>query len=204
MNCRFMIQFSQTPIFYYWYCSVHSVEFFSTASLNRDAGLERDAALIAMRCFGARRGAPRRYKDLLHQHDYAGEHHREGENPIGCVHMVGRWAGESLRKPQRPRPYSRALAGIPLRVASRSWCHQSQRNVLKRDAAHHVATNALPPYAHERPTATVCAYHAPRMPPTYGAPTVFTTMPHAALDREGSCKKGEHSLRSASPLPRAQ
>jgi len=57
MNCRFMIQFSQTPIFYYWYCSVHSVEFFSTASLNRDAGLERDAALIAMRCFGARRGA---------------------------------------------------------------------------------------------------------------------------------------------------
>ena len=44
MNCRFMIQFSQTPIFYYWYCSVHSVEFFSTASLNRDAGLERDAA----------------------------------------------------------------------------------------------------------------------------------------------------------------
>ena len=73
-----MIQFSQTPIFYYWYCSVHSVEFFSTASLNRDAGLERDAALIAMRCFGAQRGAPRRYKDLLHQHDYAGEHHREG------------------------------------------------------------------------------------------------------------------------------
>ena len=62
MNCRFMIQFSQTPIFYYWYCSVHSVEFFSTASLNRDAGLERDAALIAMRCFGARRGAPRRYQ----------------------------------------------------------------------------------------------------------------------------------------------
>ena len=110
MNCRFMIQFSQTPIFYYWYCSVHSVEFFSTASLNRDAGLERDAALIAMRCFGARRGpnrdavfwsATRRYKDLLHQHDYAGEHHREGGNPIGCVHMVDRWAGESLRKPQR-------------------------------------------------------------------------------------------------------
>ena len=29
-----------------------------------------------------------------------------------------------------------------------------------RDAARHVATNALPPYAHARPTATVCAYHA--------------------------------------------
>lgn len=86
MNCRFMIQFSQTPIFYYWYCSVHSVEFFSTASPNRDAVFW---------------SATRRYKDLLHQHDYAGEHHREGGNPIGCVHMVDRWAGESLRKPQR-------------------------------------------------------------------------------------------------------
>ena len=121
-----------------------------------------------------------------------------------CAAGDGRWAGESSRKPRRPRPYSRALAGIPLRVASRSWCHQSQRNVLKRDASHHVATNALPPYAHERPAATVCAYHVPRMPPTYGVPTVFTTMRYAALDREGSCKKGEHSLRSASPLPRAQ
>ena len=34
-----------------------------------------------------------------------------------------------------------------------------------RDAARHVATNALPPYAHARPTATVCAYHATPHPP---------------------------------------
>ena len=32
--------------------------------------------------------------------------------------------------------------------------------IFNRDAARHVATNALPPYAHARPTATVCAYHA--------------------------------------------
>ena len=37
-----------------------------------------------------------------------------------------------------------------------------------RDAARHVATNALPPYAHARPSATVCAYHA-----THGDPGFY-------------------------------
>jgi|GEM_PF-6916712 len=32
----------------------------------------------------------------------------------------------------------------------------------------------------KRPTATVCAYHSPRMSSTYGDPTVFATMRHAA------------------------
>ena len=30
-----------------------------------------------------------------------------------------------------------------------------------------------PPYAHARPSATVCAYHTPRIPPTYGRPYDF-------------------------------
>ena len=34
-----------------------------------------------------------------------------------------------------------------------------------RGAVRCVATNALPPYAHARPSATVCAYHATRIPP---------------------------------------
>ena len=41
-------------------------------------------------------------------------------NPIGCAHMVDlRWAGKSSRKPRRPRPYSRAFAGISLRSECR-------------------------------------------------------------------------------------
>ena len=37
-----------------------------------------------------------------------------------------------------------------------------------RDAVRCVATNALPPYAYARPTATVCAYHA-----THGDPGFY-------------------------------
>ena len=62
-----------------------------------------------------------------------------GNSPRGCAHGTwgpflphvaqasrnahkgrrGRWAGESSRKPRRPRPYSRAFAGRALRSASR-------------------------------------------------------------------------------------
>ena len=45
--------------------------------------------------------------------------------------------------------------------------------ISMRDAARHVATNARPPYAYARPSATVCAYHTPRIPPTYGRPYDF-------------------------------
>ena len=40
--------------------------------------------------------------------------------------------------------------------------------IFNRDAARHVATNAHSPYAHARPTATVCAYHA-----THGDPGFY-------------------------------
>ena len=42
-----------------------------------------------------------------------------GNRPTACTHAGrgARRAGESSRKPRRPRPYSRALAGISLRSA---------------------------------------------------------------------------------------
>jgi len=39
--------------------------------------------------------------------------------------------------------------------------------IFNRDAARHVATNAHSPYAHARPTATVCAYHATQGDPGF-------------------------------------
>ena len=134
------MQFSKIPIFYYWYSSANSVEFF------KRSGRRRAVFCSAMRFWGARRGTPRRYEDRLRhphrrrgplnatrrflivprrdkghprQHGHAGHHHGEGRHPIGCAHMGGKWAGESSRKPRRPRPYSRAFAGRALRSASR-------------------------------------------------------------------------------------
>ena len=49
-----------------------------------------------------------------------------------------RWAGESSRKPQRPRPYSRRWRGcLPYK--------KTMRHYNNRDAARHVATNAGDP-----------------------------------------------------------
>ena len=71
-----------------------------------------------------------------------------------------RWAGESLRKPRRPRPYSRALAGMALRSA------------LRPKAAHrrlHTRVLCRPASPHE--------------------PVVFTTTRHAAsLRSSNNCK----------------
>ena len=44
---------------------------------------------------------------------------------------------------------------------------ESRRSDFNRDAARHVATNAHSPYAHARPTATVCAYHATQGDPGF-------------------------------------
>ena len=92
------------------------------------------------------------------------------------------WAGNSRPAPTAP-PLPRAQWQI-LKI---------DRNVIFfckphiNDAARHVATNALPPYAHARPTATVCAYHANR--PSMSDPTVFVAPRRAA------------SLSSHSPFP---
>ena len=67
--------------------------------------------------------------------------------PIGEIDVAVRWvwyarmvgqAGGGIFALRRPRPYSRALAGMPLRPASRSWYHQSQRGGLNRDAARRI------------------------------------------------------------------
>ena len=81
---------------------------------------------------------------------------------LGSAHMGGKWAGESSRKPRRPRPYSRAFAGISLRSASRPkaahWCR----------------------HAHTMPTP-----HASHL----WDPMVFTTTRHAAsLRSSNNCK----------------
>ena len=60
----------------------------------------------------------------------------------------GKWAGESSRKPRRPRPYSRAFAGISLRFALRPKC---------------------------RPWPPPCAYHATPRASHLWDPMVFTT-----------------------------
>ena len=87
-----------------------------------------------------------------------------------------RWAGESSRKPRRPRPYSRAFAGMALRSA------------LRPKAAHrrlHTRVLCRPASPHE--------------------PVVFTTTQHAAsLRSSNNCKclietffiaRGENPLR---------
>ena len=84
-------------------------------------GFGRDAAVWgAAQCFGVRwcfrvrcggleRDAARRVATNARprQHDHAGHYHRDGRYSPGCAHMVDMWAGESSRKPRRPRPYSR-------------------------------------------------------------------------------------------------
>ena len=78
-----------------------------------------------------------------------------------------RWGavgGGIFAKTAKTPPLQSAIAGILI----------AMRHYNNHDAARHVATNVFPPpYAHARPSATVCAYHTPRIPPTYGRPYDF-------------------------------
>ena len=186
------MQFSKIPIFYYWYSSANSVEFF------KRSGRRRAVFCSAMRFWRARCGTPRRYEDRLRhplnatrrflivprrdkahprQHGHAGHHHGEGRHPIGCAHMGGQMGGGIFAKTAKTPPLQSGVCGdfIALRIATqmspmaaamRVPCHPARlppmgpygfynAAVPNRDAARHVATNALPPYAHARPTATM-------------------------------------------------
>ena len=117
-----------------------------------------------VRCGGLERKAARRVATNARprQHDHAGHYHRDGRYSPGCAHMVDMWAGESSRKPRRPRPYSRAFAGISLRFALRPKC---------------------------RPWPPPCACHATPHASHLWDPMVFTTMRHAAsLRSSNNCK----------------
>ena len=196
MGCEFIMQFSKIPIFYYWYSSANSVEFF------KRSGRRRAVFCSAMRFWGARCGTPRRYEDRLRhphrrrgplnatrrflivprrdkdhprQHGHAGHHHGEGRHPIGCAHMGGANGRGNLRENREDPAPTVGIAVISLRIAPKGRplvspcayhahpaCLPSMgpygfynAAVPNRDAARHVATNALPPYAHARPTATM-------------------------------------------------
>ena len=93
------------------------------------------------------------------------------ESPRGMEASIGCAAGESSRKPRRPRPYSRAFAGMALRSASRPKAAHCRRR--------HVRTGPprIPPLARGFKTMRhlIATRHAtslqtpfPRMPPTYG------------------------------------
>ena len=127
------MQFSKIPIFYYWYSSANSVEFF------KRSGRRRAVFCSAMRFWGARRGTPRRYEDRLRhphrrrgplnatrrflivprrdkdhprQHGHAGHHHGEGRHPIGCAHMGGANGRGNLRENREdPAPTVGRLRG---------------------------------------------------------------------------------------------
>ena len=171
------MQFSKIPIFYYWYSSANSVEFF------KRSGRRRAVFCSAMRFWGARCGTPRRYEDRLRhplnatrrflivprrdkdhprQHGHAGHHHGEGRHPIGCAHMGGQMGGGIFAKTAKTPPLQSGVCGdgIAIRIAPKG--------------------RPLPPPS--------CAYHAsPHAAPH--EPVVFTTTRHAAsLRSSNNCK----------------
>ena len=134
------MQFSKIPIFYYWYSSANSVEFF------KRSGRRRAVFCSAMRFWGARCGTPRRYEDRLRhphrrrgplnatrrflivprrdkdhprQHGHAGHHHGEGRHPIGCAHMGGQMGGGIFAKTAKTPPLQSGVCGdgIAIRIA---------------------------------------------------------------------------------------
>ena len=139
------MQFSKIPIFYYWYSSANSVEFF------KRSGRRRAVFCSAMRFWRARCGTPRRYEDRLRhplnatrrflivprrdkdhprQHGHAGHHHGEGRHPIGCAHMGGQMGGGIFAKTAKTPPLQSGVCGegialsiAPHRHRMRVPCH---------------------------------------------------------------------------------
>ena len=85
------MQFSKIPIFYYWYSSANSVEFF------KRSGRRRAVFCSAMRFWGARCGTPRRYEDRLRH-----PHRRRG--PLNAMRrfLIAKRRAASRQRPTAP------------------------------------------------------------------------------------------------------